>query len=72
MGVPDGQRAGRAARLSAGGARSRVDRASRRSYMFRVMFWPLAGGFIAFVLVAVLLGWILDPSRHSDTDGHGH
>jgi F0F1-type ATP synthase assembly protein I len=40
--------------------------------MFRFMFWPLAGGFIAFVLVAVLLGWILDPSRHGDTDGHGH
>jgi len=40
--------------------------------MFRLMFWPLAGGFIAFVLVAVLLGWILDPSRHGDTDGPGH
>jgi F0F1-type ATP synthase assembly protein I len=30
------------------------------------MFWPLIGGFIAFVLVAILLGWILDPSRHQD------
>jgi F0F1-type ATP synthase assembly protein I len=39
--------------------------------MFRPMFWPLAGGFIAFVLVAVLLGWILDPSRHGDADGPG-
>jgi hypothetical protein len=31
------------------------------------MFWPLIGGFIAFVLVAVLLGWIMDPSRHGDS-----
>jgi hypothetical protein len=30
------------------------------------MFWPLIGGFIAFVLIAILLGWILDPSRHRD------
>jgi F0F1-type ATP synthase assembly protein I len=36
------------------------------------MFWPLAGGFIAFILVAVLLGWILDPSRRRDADGQGH
>jgi hypothetical protein len=48
-----------------------VDLASRRSYMFRPMFWPLAGGLIAFVLVAVLLGWILDPSRRGDADGRG-
>jgi F0F1-type ATP synthase assembly protein I len=34
------------------------------------VFWPLAVGFIAFVLIAVLLGWILDPSRRGDTDGH--
>jgi hypothetical protein len=27
------------------------------------MFWPLIGGFIAFVLVAILLGWIMDTSR---------
>ena len=49
----------------------RVDPGSRGSYMFRLMFWPLAGGFIAFILVAVLLGWILDPSRRRDADGHG-
>ena len=23
------------------------------------MYWPLIGGFIAFVLIAVLLGWLL-------------
>jgi hypothetical protein len=34
------------------------------------MFWPLAAGFIAFILVAVLLGWVLDSSRHGDADGH--
>jgi F0F1-type ATP synthase assembly protein I len=34
------------------------------------MYWPLLGGFIAFVLVALLLGWILDPARHGDRDGH--
>jgi hypothetical protein len=27
------------------------------------MYWPLIGGFIAFVLLAVLLGWIVDPDR---------
>jgi hypothetical protein len=36
------------------------------------VFWPLIGGFVAFVLVAVLLGWILDPSRRSSVDGDHH
>jgi hypothetical protein len=36
------------------------------------MFWPLIGGFIAFVLLAVLLGWILDPDRHGDGQGDRH
>jgi F0F1-type ATP synthase assembly protein I len=42
--------------------------------MFRSMFWPLAAGLIAFILVAILLGWILDHSRRgdADADGHGH
>lgn len=30
------------------------------------MYWPLIGGFIAFVLVAILLGWIMDPVRRRD------
>ena len=34
------------------------------------MYWPLIGGFIAFLLIAVLLGWILDPTRHDDADRH--
>jgi len=36
------------------------------------MFWPLIGGFIAFVLLAVLLGWIMDTSRHGDGNREGH
>jgi ABC-type Mn2+/Zn2+ transport system permease subunit len=41
--------------------------------MFRAMYWPLIGGFIAFVLVAILIGWIMDPSRHGgDTNHDGH
>jgi ABC-type Mn2+/Zn2+ transport system permease subunit len=39
--------------------------------MFPVMFWPLLGGFIAFVLVAIFMGWVMDTSRHGgDRDGH--
>jgi hypothetical protein len=34
------------------------------------MYWPLLGGFIAFVLIAILLGWIMDTSRRGDADGH--
>ncbi len=34
------------------------------------MFWPLIGGFIAFVLVAILLGWIMDPARRADHEQH--
>jgi hypothetical protein len=40
--------------------------------MFYAMYWPLIGGFVAFVLLAVLLGWILDPSRHGDANHDGH
>jgi hypothetical protein len=36
------------------------------------MFWPLIGGFIAFVLIAVILGWVLDTSRRDGTDGGPH
>jgi hypothetical protein len=40
--------------------------------MFRAMYWPLIGGFIVFVLIAVLLGWVLDPARRGDADRDGH
>jgi hypothetical protein len=38
--------------------------------MFPRMFWPLLGGFIAFVLLAVLLGWVMDRPHNGDADGH--
>jgi hypothetical protein len=31
------------------------------------MFWPLIGGFIAFILFALLMGWIMDPDRRPDS-----
>ena len=34
------------------------------------MYWPLLGGFIAFILIAVLLGWITDRAKRSDVDQH--
>jgi hypothetical protein len=34
------------------------------------MFWPLIGGFVAFILLAIFMGWVMDTSRHSDRDGH--
>lgn len=36
--------------------------------MVRAMYWPLIGGFVAFVLFAVLMGWIMDTSRHGNRD----
>jgi hypothetical protein len=36
------------------------------------MFIPLIVGFVLFVLLAVLLGWVLDPSRHGDAGHDGH
>ena len=38
------------------------------SYKVLAVFWPLIVGFIIFVLLAVLLGWILDPTRREN--GH--
>jgi hypothetical protein len=35
-------------------------------YVSRTVYWPLIGGFIAFVLIAILLGWIMDSSRQRD------
>jgi hypothetical protein len=40
------------------------------------VFWPLLGGFIAFVLFAIFMGWVMDTSRHGGgddgADGAGH
>jgi hypothetical protein len=30
------------------------------------MFWPLIGGFIALVLLTLLIGWLADPDRRRD------
>lgn len=46
--------------------------ARRLLYVLR-MWWPLIGALIAFVLVAVLMGWLMDTSRRDggmDTDHH--
>jgi di/tricarboxylate transporter len=46
--------------------------ASAPAYMFPAMFWPLIGGLIAFVLFALLMGWIMDkPSRDAGRGGSG-
>jgi hypothetical protein len=35
------------------------------------MYWPLIGGFIAFLVVALLLGWIMDRGpQGGDADHH--
>jgi hypothetical protein len=35
------------------------------------MYWPLIGGFIAIVLITILIGWILDSSRRRNADNQG-
>ena len=42
--------------------------------MVPAVFWPLIGGFIAFILLAVFMGWVMDTSRHggSGPDEHSH
>jgi hypothetical protein len=35
------------------------------------MYWPLFGGFIAFVLFAVFMGWVMDTDRHGRGHGDG-
>ncbi len=32
------------------------------------MFWPLIGGFVVFVLIAVFMGWLMDSSRRGNHD----
>ncbi|MGI8414450.1 MAG: hypothetical protein ACR2QA_18570 [Solirubrobacteraceae bacterium] len=40
--------------------------------MLSSVFWPLIAGFVALVLIAVLLGWVMDPARHPEEPGDGH
>jgi uncharacterized integral membrane protein len=51
MGIPIRQRAGRPA---------------RRRVVFAPMYWPLIVGFVAFVLVTILIGWVVDAPRRRD------
>jgi hypothetical protein len=34
------------------------------------MYWPLIGGFIAVVVLTLLIGWAVDTSRRGNTDEH--
>lgn len=36
--------------------------------MFAPMYWPLIAGFIAVVLVTILIGWIVEAPRRRDAD----
>jgi hypothetical protein len=36
------------------------------------VYAPLIAGFIVFVLIAVLIGWWVDPSRRSNSERDGH
>jgi hypothetical protein len=36
------------------------------------MYAPLIGGFVVFVLIAVVLGWVMDTSRHGGSEGDRH
>jgi hypothetical protein len=39
------------------------------------MFWPLAAGFIAFLVIMVLIGWAVDRSEQRSRrsqEGSGH
>jgi len=42
------------------------------SDMFTAMYWPLVGGFVAFILLAVLMGWIMDTDRHGGSNNDSH
>jgi hypothetical protein len=59
-----------------GAGRERGRRGASPSDKVPPVFWPLIGAFIAFVLFAIFMGWVMDPSRHGggagdDTGGHG-
>lgn len=34
------------------------------------MYWPLIGGFIAVVVLTLLIGWAVDLSHRRNTDEH--
>lgn len=38
--------------------------------MFRGMYWPLIAGFIAFLLLLILIGWAVERSAAQDNKSH--
>jgi F0F1-type ATP synthase assembly protein I len=36
------------------------------------MYWPLLSGFIAFILITILLGWLTDAARRGGADRDTH
>jgi hypothetical protein len=40
--------------------------------MFMAVYWPLIGGFIAFVVIAILIGLAMDPGHGGDADRDRH
>ncbi len=40
--------------------------------MFMAVYWPLIGGFLVFVFIAVLIGRATDPGRRGDADRDRH
>jgi hypothetical protein len=40
--------------------------------MFSAMYWPLIGAFIAFVLLLIFLGWLIDGGRRGNASRDGH
>jgi len=43
-----------------------------RTYNLPRVYWPLIGGFIAFLVVLLFLGWILDRSEQRDPGRQQH
>jgi hypothetical protein len=54
------------------GARRSARREVGRPYNLPRVYWPLIGGFIAFLIVLLLLGWILDRSEQRDPGRQQH
>jgi hypothetical protein len=36
------------------------------------VYWPLAIAFIAFILLTILIGWLVDPARRGDAGNDRH
>jgi F0F1-type ATP synthase assembly protein I len=34
------------------------------------VFWPLIGGFIAVVLLTIIIGWVVDRPTRGEPDQH--